>query len=101
MAQKIIFRYENMNQTANKISELSEDYQRAGTELINALNEAMNSWEGESKTKFSTFINGDVNTYITQTIPNVIKGLSEMLESNSKQMQDADSNIAQQLPTNL
>lgn len=101
MAQKIIFRYGNMNQTVTKISELSDNYKTAGVELIDALNTAMGSWEGDSKDKFAAFINGDVNTYITQTIPDVVKGLSEMLASNAKQMQNADSNIAKQLPTKL
>lgn len=101
MAEKIIFEYNNMNVTADKIATLSGDYATAGKNFITGMNEAIANWEGDSKNTFSAFINGDVNTYITQTIPNVIQGLSEMLASNAKQMENADSEIAKELPTTL
>ena len=104
MATKIIFRYDDMSEVATKISEISQEYQTAGTTLIAALNEATASWEGASKDKFDTLINTgtkSVNGYVTQTIPTVIQGLSDMLQSNATQMQGADNNIAGQLSDSL
>lgn len=104
MATKIIFRYENLSEAVTKIAEISEAYKDAGIELINALNAATESWEGASKDKFDTLINTgtkSVKSYVTETIPTVIQGLSDMLQSNATQMQGADNNIAGQLSDSL
>lgn len=101
MAKKIIFKYDDMNSTADNISEYAKEYTTAATTLIKELDDAMSDWEGNSKDKFSRLINGDVNTYVATTIPAVIQGLSDMLKSNAEQMKNADDNIAGQIQQNL
>lgn len=104
MAEKIIFKYENIGTAVTSIKKIAEDYEEAGKTLITELNAATASWEGASKDKFDTLINTgakSVKEYVEITIPTVIKGLSEMLESNAAQMKGADDKIAGQLSDSL
>jgi hypothetical protein len=39
--------------------------------------------------------------YINETVPNLIKGLAELLNANADQMEKADQQIADNIPQSL
>ena len=100
MSQKMIFRYGKMEEAANAIDGYAKDYADAATALNNAVTNAIADWEGASKEKFVTFMNS-VNTYTGTTIPEVVKGMAEVLRANATSMQEADSEIAKAIPDSI
>ena len=42
-----------------------------------------------------------VNTYTGTTIPEVVKGMAEVLRANATSMQEADSEIAKAIPDSI
>lgn len=98
MATKIIFNYPKMDETVTKLNGYKGEYEQAAELFLSAMKKATENWEGASKDKFITFVEGDVTTYIKTTVPGIVEGLANMLKSNSTQMQSADHQIANQLP---
>lgn len=97
----IRFKYAEMNSAVNAINGYAEEYRTAASTFINAISEATSPWEGASKEKFMTLINGDVQEYIGTTVPEVVAALAEMLSENAKQMKETDDAIAESIPANL
>ena len=94
----IIFKYEEMQDAATKIEELAKSYKNAATTFETDFTAAIAGWEGESKDKMVKFIGGSVKEYTEATVPGVLTALAELLKANAKQMADADSQIAENIP---
>ncbi len=97
-ATKIVFDDSQMASAASKIEELSTKYASAGTHLGESFTSAVKDWEGASKDKMVAFINGSVKEYTVNTVPQLLKALSELLKANSTQMQKVDQEIASNIP---
>jgi len=97
----IVFRYPEMRGAANDIKGIAQRYIAAAQKFESDIIASISDWEGESKEKFVSFIQGAVHQYIEETIPNLIKGLAELLEANADQMEKADQQIADNIPQSL
>lgn len=101
MAEKIVFKYNDMASTAVKIRDIKQQYIDAANTYVSSTITAVEGWEGASKEKFVMLINDSVKTYIGVTIPEIVETLAKMLEENARQMQDADEQIAAAIPDKL
>ncbi|MBQ8298182.1 MAG: WXG100 family type VII secretion target [Ruminococcus sp.] len=97
----IIFRYPEMRKAASDISALAARYQTAATSFESDFLGAIGGWEGDSKEKMSAFISGPVMEYMGTTVPELLNALSQILEENAKQMESADTQIAENIPSSL
>lgn len=97
----IRYDYEKMTQACAKIRELGTSYQQAGQKMVDDFATAISSWEGDSKDKMSTLMNGAVKDYVTKSIPDALEALAQLLEQNASNMQNADNGIADQIPQTL
>ena len=101
MSTKIEFDYGKMEEAAKVIDKCAENYTTAATTLLNALDASTASWEGASKVKFMNLVNGSVKEYICTTVPKMVQGLAELLRNNENVMQNADDEIAKNIPDSI
>ena len=101
MSAKIEFDYDKMEAAAQKINQCAQNYQDAATKLLSALATSTETWEGASKIKFMNLVNGSVKEYILTSVPEMVKGLAELLRNNEKVMQNADDEIAKNIPDTI
>lgn len=97
----IVFRYTEMRQAATDIKAIATRYQTAASTLETDFIAAIKGWEGESKDAIQKFVSGPVMEYTRDTIPQLLKALAELLEANADQMESADHQIAENIPTSL
>lgn len=76
------------------IATISGSYKTAGEEFVKALNSAIAEMEGETKDALKKFIDNDVNNFVAVDLPDAVKGMSDLLEANRKNFEDADKQIA-------
>lgn len=97
----IVFKYTEMDAAANQIDELAGQYRTAAETFESDFLAAVGSWEGASKDKMGAFISGPVKEYMGTTVPKLLNSLAELLRANATQMQSADQQIADNIPTTL
>jgi len=97
----IVFKYAEMEAAAKQIDELAGKYKSAADKFEGDFIGATAQWEGTSKDKMIGFISGPTKAYIGDTVPTLLNSLAELLRANAKQMQDADQQIADNIPTSL
>lgn len=96
------FNYTEMSKASAQIRDtIKTAYVNAGTKLVSDFQEAVSAWEGESKEQMETLITGAVQEYLTKSIPDALEALAKLLDENAKQMHNADTEIASQIPTTL
>lgn len=88
--------------TINELDRLKVSFKTIGEELIENLGNALDSFEGETKdvlmTKIGQAKNFSSNTlayFLVEQVPDLLEGLSELLEGNRKAIEDCDKNLAQ------
>lgn len=101
MADRIVFKYPEMESAANRIEGCAAEYEQAAATFLSAIQSATASWEGDSKNKFTTLVEGSVYNYIHDSIPEMVRGLAQLLKNNSSSMQNADSEIAKNIPDSI
>ena len=97
----IIFRYPEMESAASQLNNLAGQYRQAAGALMQQMEVAIQPWEGASKDRFNQFVQGSVNEYMSQTVPQIVEALAHMLSTNAQHMQQADAEVASSLPTTL
>lgn len=97
----IVFRYVEMRQAVEQIREISSRYQAAANSLEEDFKSATSGWEGDSKDAMDKFIAGPVMEYTRNSVPQLLTTLAELLSANADQMQSADKQIADNIPTSL
>lgn len=97
----IVFKYEEMRSAAEEINNIAARYKTAANTLESDFNGAITEWEGASKEKMQQFISGPVMQYTRDTVPKLLESLASLLNSNADQMEKADSQIAENIPTTL
>ena len=97
----IVFKYAEMRQAAKDIRAIATRYKTAAETLETNFKTAITTWEGESKDAMQTFICGPVMEYTRDNVPQLLDALAELLEANADQMESADRQIAQNIPTSL
>ena len=94
----IVFRYTEMRNAASAIQDIATRYKSAATQFETDFTGAINGWEGESRDKMQAFISGTVKEYTCDTVPKLLEALASLLNSNADQMEDADRQIAENIP---
>lgn len=97
----IVFKFDEMKTAANQIEDISARYKQAAATFQKDFLDATTGWEGASKEKLQSFITGAVNDYMATTVPGIVSALSELIKANADQMEKADQQIADSIPTNL
>ena len=97
----IVFRYQEMRKAASDIAALVDRYKTAANTLESDFISAISEWEGDSKDAMQKFISGPVMEYTRDTVPQLIQALADLLSANADQMESADRQIADNIPTSL
>ena len=97
----IVFKYPEMRQAVEDIKGIAANYKNTASTFESDFLSAIKDWEGESKDKMQQFISGPVMEYIRDTIPQLLEALAELLAANADQMENADHQIAENIPTSL
>ncbi len=97
----IVFKYEEMRSAVEEIKTIAGQYKAAANTLESDFIAAIGGWEGASKEKMQQFISGPVMQYTRDTVPKLLESLAELLTANADQMEKADSQIAENIPTTL
>ena len=97
----IVYRFEEMNSAASEIDGYVEQYKSAAQRLIDSLNAVTKDWEGETKEKYSAFINGPIFEHLYENIPQIVAALSSEIRMSSENMSQNDSSLADSIPTSL
>lgn len=97
----IIFRYQEMQTAVTEIKEVGESYKKLASDFETNFLASIANWEGDSHDAVVKFISGPVMEYMRDTVPQLIDAMGELLQANITQMQSADSQIAENIPTSL
>jgi len=101
MADRIVFKYSEMDTIAGKIDGYASQYEQAASAFLSSMDSAIESWEGDSKNKFSSLVHDSVYRYMHDSVPQMVRGLATLLRNNSTTMQNADSSIAGNIPDSI
>ena len=101
MAAKIVFNYDQMDSAVNTLNKCATDYEQAATTLKASIDPLLSIWTGASRDKFATLWEGSVYPHIHESIPASVRGLADVLKSNATTMQEADSEIAGNIPNSI
>ena len=80
--------------SVENIKDISTQYKTLGTNFITDLNNAIAEMEGEAKDALQNFINTDVKTFVEESLPSAVEGMSTLLEPNRSNFVE----VAQQTP---
>ena len=97
----IIFKYPEMRKAASDVAGYAKDYTTAANTFESDFLSSISGWEGTSKDKMQAFISGPVKEFIGTTVPQLVDGLSQILSANADQMEKADQQIADNIPSSL
>lgn len=100
MANNIRYDFAKMNVAITKIDNLVAKYKSAAETFNTDFLTAINGWEGASKDKMLLLM-ASVKSYTGTQIPQAVGSLAELLKNNVEQMQSADQQIADNIPSSL
>ena len=100
MANNIRYDFAKMNVAITKIDNLVAQYKSAAETFNTDFLTAINGWEGASKDKMLLLM-ASVKSYTGTQIPQAVGSLAELLKNNVEQMQSADQQIADNIPSEL
>lgn len=76
---------------------IAKKYETAGTNLMDALDTAISTMEGETKDALKKFFDTDVKKFVVEDLPAAINGLSVLLETNRSNFEEVDKKIAESI----
>ena len=80
--------------SVENIKDISTQYKTLGTNFITDLNNAIAEMEGEAKDAPQNFINTDVKTFVEESLPSAVEGMSTLLVANRSNFVEVDQQIA-------
>lgn len=83
--------------TQGSLTGIAKSYKDAGDAFIEALKAAISEMEGETKDALQKFFTTDVQTFVTESLPNAINSMSVLLEANRQNFEDVDKKIAESI----
>ena len=94
-----------MTQAVTDFNNRAADLKKAGQALIDALNKDLATFEGKSKEALLELIGneskeGSLAFFVLTQVPKVLENAATLLDANRTQIQDGDSQLAQQLNSN-
>ncbi len=97
----IVYRFEEMKNAAAQIEDIAARYKAANETFQKDFADAVAGWEGTSKVKLLAFVSGPVSEYMGTTVPGIVTALAELIKTNADQMEQADQQIADSIPSQL
>ena len=97
----IVFKYVDMRKAVEDIKTVAGKYKTAAVPFEMDFLASITEWEGESKEAMQKFISGPVMEYMRDTVPQLLESLADLLAANADQMESADHQIAENIPTTL
>ncbi|WP_297958176.1 hypothetical protein [uncultured Ruminococcus sp.] len=85
---------EAVSSAVQEINSISSAYKDAGDALISSLTSALADMEGEAKDALQTLIDGDIKSFVSESLPEAVKGMADLLEQNREQFENVDAQIA-------
>ena len=82
----ITYRFAEMESAAVEVDGYVDQYKQAAQTLIESLNSITSKWEGESKDKFTSLVNGAVQEYIVDSIPQIVSVIAAEIRQSSENM---------------
>jgi Uncharacterized protein conserved in bacteria len=102
MAQKIVFKYADIESAAAAIDSIAGQYREKAAAFISATTNAAESWKGDTKDAFIEYIStGSVYKYISVQLPEMVEALATVLRGNATAMNEADNQIASSIRSNI
>lgn len=101
MDRDIVYDYGKMKDAATNIRNIATDYGKLGEEFLKAIEGHMSSWEGDSKDKFLTLLEGEVRRYIVEEIQKMLNSFAQLLETDADEMKKADEQVAAGIPEGI
>jgi uncharacterized protein YukE len=96
MANAIEFDYEKMSTAESSIRNIAGEYKTAATTFQSAFEEAIASWEGDSKNKLLELVQTNVMQYLN-SLETAVNGLATLLKENATEMQTVDSELSESI----
>lgn len=83
--------------TQGTLAGIAKEYQDAGNAFLEALIAAIAEMEGETKDVLLNFLKTDVQTFVTENLPQAINSMSVLLEANRQNFEEVDKQIAESI----
>ena len=96
-----VYKFDQMRTAAQNIDGIASRYEQAASTLESDFLAAIASWEGDTKEAMQRFVSGPVMEYTHDTVPKLLNAMAELLRANADQMEKADHQIAENIPTTL
>ena len=84
----------SMDSAASTFESLSGSASTAGNNFVSAFNAAIGPMEGETKDALAKFFKNKYEELVTKSIPEAIKGMKTLLDSNKQNFIDTDKALA-------
>lgn len=84
----------SMDQSVSNLNGYATQYEEAATTFVTAFKAAIEAMEGDSKDALEEFFNTNVENFVTKDLPDAIRGLATLLESNATYFDDTDAQVA-------
>jgi WXG100 family type VII secretion target len=97
----IVYRFPEMESAASEVDGYAEQYKSAAQNFLDAITTATASWEGASKDRFKTFMEGAVFEHIHDSIPQLVSVIAAEIRASSENMSKTDNSLAENIPQSL
>lgn len=101
MASEITYKFQEMKDAAANINSIASEYKALGEKFSERVVAETKTWEGASKEKFMSLINGDIKQYLEVEVPKILNGFAQLLVTDAEQMENADEQVAQGIPNSI
>lgn len=82
------------------IADIADQFKTLAEDFNKDFNAAIAEMEGEAKDALKKFVDNDVKEYIETSIPEAIKGMSDLLEANRSNFEQVDKQLADSISGN-
>ena len=97
----IVYRFPEMESAAAEVDSYVEQYKNAAQTLVDSIATATAAWEGDSKDKFKSFLEGAVYEHLHENIPQIVSVIAAEIRASSENMSKTDANVAENIPQSL
>jgi len=87
----------SVDAAVEEIASISGSYATDGQAFIDALTSAISAMEGDTKDALQKFFTTDVNSFVVESLPSAVQGMSDLLKGNRENFEQVDDQIAQSI----
>ena len=97
----IVYRFPEMESAASEVDGYADQYKSAAQTLIDSVASATANWEGDSKDKFKSFLEGAVYEHLHDNIPQLVGVIAAEIRASSENISKTDTSLADNIPQSL